>query len=78
MRSEPIPTKISSKLEAEAEKNLHPASFAKAFANNVLPVPGAPVNNIPFGSDAPILSYLSLFYSISTTSSSSSLYSSIP
>ena len=43
----PTPTNISSNSAPEQKKNGTPASPATAFASNVLPVPGAPTNNIP-------------------------------
>ncbi len=53
----PTPTNISTKSEPDNEKNGTFASPATAFANNVLPVPGGPTNNAPFGSFAPIAVY---------------------
>lgn len=35
----------------------HPASPARAFANNVLPVPGGPSKSIPLGNFAPTFLY---------------------
>jgi len=52
-RDAPTPTNISTKSEPEIEKNGTPASPATARANNVLPVPGGPNNNTPFGIRAP-------------------------
>ena len=46
-RAAPTPTNISSNSAPEQKKNGTPASPATAFASNVLPVPGAPTNNIP-------------------------------
>ena len=44
--------------DSSNEKNGTLASPATALANNVLPVPGGPTNNAPFGSLAPISVYL--------------------
>jgi len=43
----PTPTNISSNSEPEQKKKGTPASPATAFANNVLPVPGAPISRTP-------------------------------
>ena len=40
------------KSDPESEKNGTPASPATALASNVLPVPGGPTSNAPFGSFA--------------------------
>ena len=45
----PIPTNISINSDPEIEKNGTPASPATALARSVLPVPGGPTNNAPFG-----------------------------
>ena len=58
--------------------NLQLLSFASAFANNVLPTPALPTNNIPFGIYAPIYIYYYGFFIYSTISYISSIYSSIP
>ncbi len=49
-----------------------------ALANNVLPVPGGPTNNTPFGILAPISTYFSGVLRESTISSSSAFSSSAP
>ena len=49
----PTPTNISTKSEPEIEKNGTPASPATARASSVLPVPGGPYSNTPFGIRAP-------------------------
>lgn len=51
----PTPTNTSTNSEPDTEKNGTPASPAQALAKRVLPVPGGPVNNTPFGSVAPKL-----------------------
>ena len=61
-RFAPTPTNISSKLEPETWKKGTFASPATALANNVLPVPGGPYNNTPFGVRAPIATYFSGFF----------------
>ena len=48
-REAPTPTNISTKSEPDNEKNGTLASPATAFANKVLPVPGGPTSNAPFG-----------------------------
>ena len=53
----PRPTNISTNSDPEIEKNGTFASPATAFASNVLPVPGGPTSNAPFGIVAPISSY---------------------
>ena len=45
----PTPTNISTKSEPEIVKKGTPASPAIALANSVLPVPGGPTSNAPFG-----------------------------
>ena len=74
----PTPTYISTKSDPLIKKNGTPASPATAFANRVLPVPGCPTNNTPFGILAPISVNFLGFFKNSTTSSSSSFSSSIP
>ena len=74
----PTPTYISTKSDPLIKKNGTPASPATAFANSVLPVPGCPTNNTPFGILAPISVNFLGFFKNSTTSSSSSFSSSIP
>ena len=49
----PTPTNISTKSDPDIEKNGTPASPAIALARRVLPVPGDPTNNAPFGILAP-------------------------
>ena len=58
-RDAPTPTNISTKSEPDKEKNGTCASPATALASKVLPVPGGPTSNAPFGSFAPIFAYLS-------------------
>ena len=77
-REAPTPTNISTKSEPDREKNGTPASPASAFASRVLPVPGGPTSNAPFGSFAPILRYLSGFFKKSTSSCRESFASSSP
>ena len=48
-RLAPTPTNISTKSEPEMEKNGTLASPATARASRVLPVPGGPTSNTPFG-----------------------------
>ena len=52
-RLAPTPTNISMKLLPLTEKNGTFASPATAFARRVLPVPGGPTSNTPFGILAP-------------------------
>src|SRR5450631_3984996 len=47
------PTNISTNSEPEIEKNGTFASPATALANSVLPVPGGPTSNTPFGMRPP-------------------------
>ncbi len=42
MRDAPTPANISTKLDADCEKNAARLSCATAFASSVLPVPGGP------------------------------------
>ena len=77
-REAPTPTNISTKSDPDIEKKGTPASPATAFANNVLPVPGAPTKSMPLGTLAPNLEYLSGFFKNSTTSSNSAFSSSAP
>ena len=74
----PTPTNISTKSDPESEKNGTSASPATAFANRVLPVPGGPTNNAPFGILPPKAVYLSGFFKKSTISCISSLAPSRP
>jgi hypothetical protein len=55
-----------------------PDSPAHAFANSVLPVPGGPVNNAPFGIFAPKDSYFYGAFRKSTNSITSYLASLYP
>ena len=64
----PTPTNISTKSEPESEKNGAFASPATALANNVLPVPGGPTSNAPFGIFPPRAVYFSGFLRKSTIS----------
>jgi len=64
----PTPTNISTKSEPDKEKNGTSASPATAFANNVLPVPGGPTSNAPFGIFAPKSVYFFGFLRNSTIS----------
>ena len=48
-RDAPTPTNISTKSDPDIVKNGTPASPAIALASKVLPVPGGPINNAPFG-----------------------------
>ena len=77
-RDAPTPTNISTKSEPEIVKNGTPASPATALASNVLPVPGGPASNTPFGILAPIVVNLPGSFKNSTTSSNSCLASSAP
>ena len=70
----PTPTKS----DPESEKNGTPASPATALASNVLPVPGGPTSNAPFGSFAPISVYRSGWWRKSTISVSVSFASPCP
>ena len=60
------------------DKNGTFASPAHALASKVLPVPGGPTKRTPFGSLAPILTYLSGLCKKSTTSLMDSMASSTP
>mmetsp|Transcript_22299 Transcript_22299/g.66992 ORF Transcript_22299/g.66992 Transcript_22299/m.66992 type:complete len:382 (-) Transcript_22299:614-1759(-) len=77
-REAPTPTKSSMNSEAEAWMNGTPDSPARAFAINVLPVPGGPVSNTPLGILAPTFTKRSGALRKSTISVSSSFASSIP
>ena len=77
-RDAPTPTNISTKSEPEIVKNGTPASPATAFASSVLPVPGGPTSNTPFGILAPTWIYFFGDFRKSTISSSSSFSSSRP
>mmetsp|Transcript_20769 Transcript_20769/g.64157 ORF Transcript_20769/g.64157 Transcript_20769/m.64157 type:complete len:268 (+) Transcript_20769:222-1025(+) len=56
-RAAPRPAKISTKSEPEQYKNGTCASFARARARRVLPVPGGPTNKMPLGARAPTAAY---------------------
>ena len=77
-RAAPRPTNISTNSEPDIEKKGTLASPATALANNVLPVPGGPTNNAPFGICAPILLYFSGSFKKSTISCKDSFASSCP
>ena len=78
MRLAPRPANISTKLDADWEKNCAPDSLATALASSVLPVPGGPCRRMPLGTVAP--ERRKRFGSLrkSTTSCSSALASSAP
>jgi hypothetical protein len=77
-RLAPTPTIISMNSDALALKKGTFASPAVALASSVLPVPGAPASNTPFGARAPTRRYLSGSRRKSTTSLISASTSSIP
>mmetsp|Transcript_76362 Transcript_76362/g.192202 ORF Transcript_76362/g.192202 Transcript_76362/m.192202 type:complete len:227 (-) Transcript_76362:74-754(-) len=77
-RDAPTPTKSSMNSDADDWMKGTPDSPAKALAMSVLPVPGGPVSNTPFGILAPTLTKRSGAFKKSTISVSSSLASSIP
>src|SRR5215218_1685449 len=77
-RDAPTPTNISTKSEPEIEKNGTPASPATARASSVLPVPGGPYSNTPFGILAPTAWNFAGSARNSLISSSSSIASSHP
>ena len=77
-RLAPTPTNISTKSEPEIEKNGTPASPAIARASKVLPVPGEPTSNAPFGILPPRRLNFCGSLRNSTISCSSSRASSIP
>jgi hypothetical protein len=72
-RAAPTPTNISMKSEPVIEMNGTPASPATARAIRVLPVPGGPTSNTPFGMRAPMSLNLPGSLRKSTTSVISSL-----
>ena len=74
----PKPTYISTNSEPLTEKNGTPASPAQAFASNVFPVPGGPVNKAPLGIRAPNFLYLLGAFKKSTNSLISPFASSYP
>ena len=71
-RDAPTPTNISTKSDPEREKNGTFASPATALASKVLPVPGGPTSNAPFGIFAPNSVYFFGFFKNSTISTISS------
>ena len=77
-RDAPTPTYISTKSEPEIEKNGTFASPATARASSVLPVPGGPTSNTPFGILAPKSLNLRGSLRKATISESSSSSSSAP
>ena len=74
----PTPTNISTKSEPDNEKKGTFASPATAFASNVFPVPGGPINIAPLGIFPPSLVYFSGFFKKSTISLISSFAPSSP
>ena len=74
----PTPTNISTKSEPLKLKKGTCASPAIAFANKVLPVPGGPINNAPFGILPPRAVYFFGCFKKSTISITSSFASSNP
>ena len=52
-RLAPTPTKSSTNSDAAIDRKGTPDSPAIALANNVLPVPGGPINRTPLGTFAP-------------------------
>ena len=77
-RLAPTPTNISTKSEPESEKKGTFASPATALASKVLPVPGGPTSNAPFGILAPRSVYFLGLLKKSTISFISTLASSNP
>ena len=77
-RAAPTPTNISTKSEPLKLKNGTLASPAVALARRVLPVPGGPTNNTPFGNVPPNLVNFCGLFRKSTTSSTSAFASSRP
>ena len=77
-RLAPTPTYISSNSLPLMKKNGTPASPATARARSVLPVPGGPVNNTPFGIFPPNCRNFSGCFKNATVSISSSFASSHP
>ena len=77
-RLAPTPTNISTKSDPLKLKNGTCASPAIAFANKVLPVPGGPINNAPFGILPPSAVYFFGCFRKSTISITSSFASSNP
>ena len=77
-RLAPTPTNISTKSLPLRLKKGTCASPATAFANKVLPVPGGPTSNAPFGILPPRLVYFLGFFKKSTISITSTFASSSP
>ena len=77
-RLAPTPTNISTKSDPDMVKNGTFASPAIALASSVLPVPGGPTSNTPFGILPPRRWNFPGSFKNSTTSSNSVLASSIP
>ena len=77
-RDAPTPTNISTKSDPDKEKKGTCASPATALANKVLPVPGAPISNAPFGIFPPRFVYFFGFLRKSTISITSCFASSRP
>ncbi len=78
IRAAPRPANISTKDEADWEKNCAPDSWATALARSVLPVPGGPWSRTPRGTLAPRALKRLESARKSTTSRSSALASSAP
>ena len=74
----PTPTNISTNSDPDTAKNGTLASPAIALAIMVFPVPGGPINKLPFGILAPAFWYFFGFFKKSTISCTSSLASSAP
>ena len=77
-RDAPTPTNISTNSEPEIAKKATLLSPATALASIVFPVPGAPINRIPFGITAPISRNFFGFFRKSTISASSCFASFAP
>jgi len=77
-RAAPTPTNISTNSEPLIEMKGTWASPATARASSVLPVPGGPASNTPFGILAPIRLYLSGLLRKLMISSNSTFASSTP
>ena len=77
-REAPTPTNISTNSLPDMLKKGTLASPAAAFASNVLPVPGGPTSNTPFGILAPSFINLEASFKNCTTSTSSSFASLQP
>mmetsp|Transcript_7557 Transcript_7557/g.23014 ORF Transcript_7557/g.23014 Transcript_7557/m.23014 type:complete len:271 (+) Transcript_7557:345-1157(+) len=77
-RAAPLPTRSSTKAEAEHERKGTFASCAQAIARRVFPVPEGPVRRMPRGHLAPTAAYFSGRHIASTTSKSSRFAASTP